>query len=602
MSELLKRLLAAHSTEDQAARAEQVAAILAEAGDLADLQSAIISRFDEVRSGEQLDDAAVTELEQLAALASTVTDHQAATAQATADAAARVEAAAALLDAARPPAEPEAPAATSPGTGGDPAEAAPTPETAAPETQAPAETAPEPVMASGSGAAPVPGRRAAAPAVRLSSIPSSTLPARTAEQDRADRVAYTITAAAEIPGVPAGATMTWDQMCRAMADRMSAIAGRSTQPAHVSIARVQRQAPEPLTYRSDNDWDMWDKITNEKELAGGTLVAAGGWCAPSETLYDMCPTAGTDGMVDLPTVTTSRGGVRYADAPQFAAVYSSTGLGFHQTEAQAQTGTTKPCYTIACPTLTEVRLDVDGLCIRTPILTERGWPEMVSAFMDSALAAHAHKLNAWVLAKMAAESTHVTIPAPTGTAPVVDPHGPGAIGTVLSAVELQVTYIRYRHRLPDSTTIELVAPRWLRGILRADLAKKPGYNAINTTDAVLDEYLRGRGVAPQWVYDWQDAITGTPTEFGGATPPTAWPGTADVLIYPAGTFTRLQQDVIRLDGVYDHASLTENMVTSLFTEEGVAVMRRCFQAYRVTIPVCPNGAVGAGVAVACATP
>ncbi|WP_031186493.1 major capsid protein [Streptomyces sp. NRRL S-1896] len=120
-------------------------------------------------------------------------------------------------------------------------------------------------------------------------------------------------------------------------------------------------------------------------------------------------------------------------------------------------------------------------------------------------------------------------------------------------------------------------------------------------DGDIDGYLRSVGVSPQWVYDWQDAYADQDASgFGGETVPTVWPDEVKVLLYRAGSFFQLQADVISLDGVYDHASLTQNMYTSLFTEEGIQVCMRCGVSYVVTIPLCANGLSGGLQTVTCA--
>jgi hypothetical protein len=45
--------------------------------------------------------------------------------------------------------------------------------------------------------------------------------------------------------------------------------------------------------------------------APGALVAAGGWCAPSETLYSLADMGTLDGVLTLPNVTVKRGGIKY---------------------------------------------------------------------------------------------------------------------------------------------------------------------------------------------------------------------------------------------------------------------------------------------------
>ena len=113
----------------------------------------------------------------------------------------------------------------------------------------------------------------------------------------------------------------------------------------------------------------------ESRLPGGSLLASGGWCAPSETIYTLCSTESLDGLIDLPEINVQRGGIRFTKGPDFSDIY--TDAGFCQTEAQAIAGTTKPCVEIECPAFEEVRLDACGICVKAPILTNAGYPELV---------------------------------------------------------------------------------------------------------------------------------------------------------------------------------------------------------------------------------
>src|SRR5699024_9411287 len=91
------------------------------------------------------------------------------------------------------------------------------------------------------------------------------------------------------------------------------------------------------TYGDNRDQEVIDRVANEKNLPGGSLLSAqfqrrkeadalvadinGGcctegtgdiWCAPSEIDYTLCPPlATTEGMLDLPTIPINRGGIRY---------------------------------------------------------------------------------------------------------------------------------------------------------------------------------------------------------------------------------------------------------------------------------------------------
>lgn len=403
-------------------------------------------------------------------------------------------------------------------------------------------------------------------------------------------------AAADIPGVPTGSRLDMAGMVRAAEARFAGfpqqrVANRFSQ---TGIATIARPFPATLTQsRSGGDDDeLMERAADQTRLPGNSLLAAGGWCAPSETVYDLCEPEQIDGIASVPEIGIKRGGIRFAVSPLFSDIYDGTG--FTQTEAQNIAGVEKDAYEIGCPSFDEVRLDAIGVQITAGILQQRGYPEMVARVIRGALTAHAHKVNAFVIAKMAALSTAVA----------AGSYGFGAFADTLAAMELQVVDVRYKYRLAETSTLEMIAPQWLKPIFRADLAVRNsgGDQLITVTDAQLDQFFRSRGVSVQWVKDWQDAYVNVGhTGIGGATPATAFPLTgAKVMLYPAGTFTKGVADIISLDAIYDSTNIKTNSYTALFTEEAVLVAKRCMESRIVTLPeLCPAGRTGAAVEVDC---
>lgn len=442
---------------------------------------------------------------------------------------------------------------------------------------------------------------------------AAAAPAPTAsESGRTDRVTHTVLAAGDLPNYRAGQELTDAKAIAAAVHTGMSLVSRSQAPGvRQALASIKRKAPDSLFYSSDADWIKVDSATDQRNLPGQSLTAAGGWCAPSEVMYDTCPIpVSRDGMVDLPTITANRGGIKFSQRPDFSAFWSM--VGFEQTETDAIAGVEKPCFEIPCPDdLSECRMDIEGICLVQPLLTERGWPEKVEEFVEYALLAHAHRINARRIARMVDLATFaITVPGPVrspadntlpSTAYTVDDHGPGAFESLLSVLELQVEYFRYSMRLARNVLLEGMAPYWLRGLLRSDISKKLGIDNRwgAGTDAALDRWFADRGVRIQWVYDWQDSMSEQdPTAFGG-TPPTRWPEEVSILLWEPGAFFALQQDVINLTGVYDRIDLQRNVYTRLFTEEGFQVCTRCGRSMLITIPLCPNGLSGSHELTVC---
>ena len=424
-------------------------------------------------------------------------------------------------------------------------------------------------------------------------------PAITEETSVEDTAKARLTVA-DVPGFAADSDASFEDLAVALDRRLqgfnsgayaaAARAGRAMSERH-SLAVVRKTFDERATVSSPESADAAMAFAvNEKNLPGGSLVAAGGWCAPSETVYDLLEDESRDGLISLPEINVTRGGIKFTKGPKFADLYAAPSFNFTEEEAKAgkylpdaaaqganKVGA-KPVYNVPCTEFEEVRLSAAGLHIQANLLQQRGYPELVARTIRGALVAHEHKMSERIIASMERQSTAVSM----------DSGQIGAAAPILTAIELQVEHYRYAQRLSRSTTLEAVFPYWVHGAIRTDLSRREGVDLIDINDARIDAWFRSRGVNPQFVYDWQ-ALTGDASAFK------AWGASLKFLLYSAGTFVKGGQDVITLDTVYDSVLLGQNDYTALFTEEGYLVAKRGHDARVVTVPLNPNGGTGTGI-------
>jgi hypothetical protein len=408
----------------------------------------------------------------------------------------------------------------------------------------------------------------------------ATLAAKTKRPETAKEAPKVILkAAANVDGFSTGQTMLdLTDIARGVIAKAKGFSpptgdGQSENLQKFGTAMIQVPFPEDLIIdRMDDAQAVLQHAADETRLDGNSLTASGGWCAPSETIYDLSQDATTEGMLSLPEVAVRRGGIRYAQSPTFADFYANPG--FIQTEAQAIAGTAKTCVEVDCPDFTEVRLDAAGICIKVPILTNAGYPEVVRNFIDGTLVAHQHWINANVIGRLVTAA---------GAARVIAGLGSTTLDT-LGGLELLAEERRQMYRLSLGRTLEVVVPFWVRAAIRADLAARTGLdNASAVTDANIKSYFKARNLNVQFVYDWQNLDTTAEV----------YPATFNALMYPAGTFVKGTADVINLSPVYDAASLAVNIYTGLFSEQGLLVAKMKFDADLVTLPVCNAGRTGA---------
>jgi hypothetical protein len=437
----------------------------------------------------------------------------------------------------------------------------------------------------------------------------------------------TLVAAAGVPDYEAG--HKFDSMldvAKAFIARSAGHGGMSgptgNGPIHYPVAKMIRDYPDEYSVNmDDNDYAKIMAAADEKRLPGGSLiasselrrkelaaidptrdslVAAAGWCAPSETDYDICLQITTDGLYDAPEVQARRGGIRHNTGIDFSYIFGSGTGFFNLTEAQVASGTVKTCLEIPCPDFVDDRLGVTGLCLTGNILSIRGYPEFTATFTRGAMAASAHQVNREQIAAVVAGSTAVTLGGQPWTS------DGSVVSQVLSALEMAAVDIKYRLRLQRSATLEVVLPFWILAQMRADWIRRNGgdySNTLSLADSAISSAMATRGVRAQYVYDWQDSfstsLAASGTAPGSATAIGELPISLQFLIYPAGTWVRAVSDVITLNSVYDSTKLATNQVTHLFTETGWKMVRMCPLSRVYTIAICPNGSTGVQRAVTC---
>ena len=412
-----------------------------------------------------------------------------------------------------------------------------------------------------------------------------------------------VTASVDIPGVAHGGELpTLTSLADVVARKAKSMPVTQGQPSEQLVASIRNDFGHTVDDRTSRGEmrELIDYLTGPDKQAA--LVAGGGWCAPSETRYDFFNIACEDGMIDLPTFGVSRGGIQFPTSPSladalgggtafagFAATLSNTSTPFLWTEADdiaAATGSpTKPCIRVPCPDFEEERLECYGYCLTAGNLTDDAYPEATANTLRLLMAAHAHVINARLIALMLTASSATTTIGGVTT--------DSAAPRIYNAVGMAATDYRARYGMCIDDVLEVVLPYWVREVIRADLAWKQGVELQAVGNSEVDSYFVARNVRVQWVNDWQVRGVG---QFGNATAMTAWPATVDFLIYAAGTF--IHGNGLSLDlGVIRDSVLNEtNDHTAAWSEECHLVARVGHESRRYTVAFNVSGQSGGTVA------
>lgn len=400
-------------------------------------------------------------------------------------------------------------------------------------------------------------------------------------ETKAAEPTYSLVAAADVPGIATGTKFKGlEDAGKAISERLKGL------PTNARNLRVRNGA---LVFRNESqknrqsnvreDLQLLLEAGSEKNLEGNSLVAAGGWGAPSDQLLDFCALESADGLIDMAEVTVDRGGLKYTKGPSFADVLASDEGFWDMSEATAEAGVElKTSLRPEVPPFVEKRLDAVGTMMEAGLLLRAGWPELVERYASMALLAHEIKMH---LKKIAG------IQAYTGAAKAV-PNGFGNAIDILNVIDVVATGERQRNSLAPNATLEALLPMWVHPVIRADLANRNGVDFLSITDAQITGYFTARNIRPQFLSHYQnlaiDATAGIAIEY---------PDTIEIIMYPAGTFVAGVADVITLDTVYDSTNLKKNDYVHLFVEQGLAVTNPCNDGRRFSLPVDITGRTGA---------
>lgn len=412
-----------------------------------------------------------------------------------------------------------------------------------------------------------------------------------ARQKRADppkdapRGIVELMASADVPGFAPGQTLQGlDEVASAVSEQARAIATRSGSPRHqAKAARYALPFDDELQVReieAVEGTSVTAAAADQARLPGGDLVASGGWCAPSETIYDVAGVACPDMLWNPPEIQLMRGGVRVIPTPTL----DVSELTFTHTEADDIAGNTKDCFKIPCIEPREFRCEAKGACIEAGLLTSRAFPELIERYIANAMVAHEINIRRNMFAAAIEDLFTQEVTGDTTFA---------AFTAVYGQVAFQVADFVEKHSLCEAIAVEVVFPWWAINLFLADIARQNGRALAEIDPTIIRNAFGKLGVAVSFARGLPPAV---PANIGGAAIGAGWPDAVPFLMYPAGAFQLGRGLVVDLGVVQDSAKFSTNDYTALFTEECVALVARGPEARYVTVPVCADGTTGSQIA------
>lgn len=413
-----------------------------------------------------------------------------------------------------------------------------------------------------------------------------------------------------VPGVRNGQRLeTGEALAQAFMDtasRLPVSAGAMTPTPVASLRRSYGHDWETEPAPRDLDLALRELVNPTRSYAGmAALVAAGGWCAPSEIRYSFFDVAAGPSLWDVPTVGINRGGLRWPISLSLAGFFALSGappsgipsnatmpwLWTESDDIATITGSgAKLCLRPPCPSFDEKRLEAYGICVTNGNFADFAYPELIRHFLGLVAIAHQRVMNRRHLALAQSMATAVT--------PVVGDVG-AATSALLGGAELEATHLREKYGMAAGAVIEGVYPSWVRGVMRSDLTKRMGFNDLAVADAYLMSLFDARNIRAQFVTDWQTlpGAAGPANTIGAASAPTAWPSTVLSLMYAPGTYFLGRGLRIDLGMIRDSVLNAENDHTAAWSEEGTLVGMFGNEALLLTNTICASGETGGQIAV-----
>lgn len=363
----------------------------------------------------------------------------------------------------------------------------------------------------------------------------------------------------------------------------------------VAHAEMEYPAERQLSGDLTDDASRIEKHLEQRWAAmhQTALTAAGGLCAPAETIYDIRVLGSVARPVRgaLPSFQARRGAVQLRPPIGYRSLEGSITDWTMANDANPGTDgpTTKNIIDVVCPTPFTVTVEGGVVRIRFHNVTARFDPEMVGANTQAAQVAFARHQENKLLAKMDAQMKTLT------AGKVL-----GATRDILATVDKIQSYYRNRHRLEQQVPLQCILPLWALNLMRADITRQLATDntadALAIADAQVVAWFTRRNIAVTFHLDGSEAaVTGPPAiarqSYADAAANAAVPGFPDQLVmrlFADGDFLFLDGGTLDL-GVVRDATLNAVNQYETFFEEFNGVAFNGVEALRVVATVQPTG-------------
>jgi hypothetical protein len=396
--------------------------------------------------------------------------------------------------------------------------------------------------------------------------------------------------AADVRGFRSGQEVEgWKDVARAIINRHPDVRSADVSSgARFLVASIEADYPEERVLGDDIvvNTGRIEAVTSDQ-----AITASGGLCAPLtpwynlQTFGDACRPLRDS----LPMFKADRGGIRFVTPPVLSDLSGSVRA---TTAAQDASGYTnqdpagptapKPCLHVTCGVEDTAVVQAVSSCLTFGNMGARTYPEQVEAWLKLSRIEFARYQEQQLLSAIDAGSIQMTASQVFG-----------ATYSILEQVAFASDSFRDRYRICSAVSLKLVAPFWMKSILKADIAAQQpgdGLTRYAVSDAQLEDFLRMRGVQPVWVQDTLSTDPQLDAPTAGAL--STWPTDVRWFLFPEGHWLYLDSGVLDLGLVRDSTLNSQNDYQVWMEEfNGIAKVGGG-ESLAVLSTITPNGANG----------
>ena len=344
------------------------------------------------------------------------------------------------------------------------------------------------------------------------------------------------------------------------------------QNGRVALLRLEKRYPETRQFGMsvEENTRMVEAVTGHR-----AITASGGICdpLPADFSHPVCSDRGRPIRDALPSFQADRGGIRFAPSITIGDLSDAITVWTEANDASESPAIEeKACPHIDCEDEIEAKVDAIVRCLTVGNFQAKFNPEFWRSRLDLLLVEHDQEAEQVLFARLQAQATDVTWGATNG----------GTAKETLRALDRASAGIRSRHRMARSTTMNWIAPEWLRDALRSSITNTaPGdmLDPYSAADATIANFFAARNIRPIWSPDLQ--VIGT--QSAGAL--IDFPSTATTILYPEGTFVFLDGGTIDLGVEVRDSELNKTNDRQAFAETFEGAVKRGCEALELVVPV-----------------